>query len=53
MFVPVPVLEQPKKMDVAIYAEVTQSDGQVSEWMLDPRIVIQRLLGLESVDEVW
>lgn len=49
----VPVLEeQPKTMEVAIYAEVTQPNGYVTEWMLDPRIVIQRLLGLEKPTDV-
>ena len=49
----IPVFEQPQKMDVAIYAEVTQPNGYVSEWMLDPRVVIQRLMGLEKPTDLW
>ena len=49
----IPLIEEPKKMDVVIHAEVTQPSGFVSEWTLDPRIVLQRLLGLEKPTDVW
>ena len=47
------IVDKPQKMDVAIYAEVTQPNGYTSEWMLDPRVVIQRLLGLEKPTDLW
>ena len=40
-------------MDVVIQAKVTRPIGFVSEWTLDPRVVLQRLLGLEKPTDVW
>ena len=34
------IVEEPQKMDVAIYAEVTTPNGYESTWMIDPRIAI-------------